>query len=52
VQFLPHRVRAVSVLEGAGFAPVITDDFLLVPLPRPGESGREIRIVFRAEPAL
>lgn len=50
VQFLPRRIRAAEVLEGAAWEPVITDDFVLVPLP-PAGTAEPIRIVFRARPA-
>ncbi len=49
VQFLPRRIGAAEVLEGADWNPVVTDDFVLVPLPQAGEP-EPIRIVFRAVP--
>lgn len=48
IQYLPWRVRDVEVVEGANLEPVITDDFLLVPLPPSGNAPRSIRLVFRA----
>ena len=46
VQFLPHRIQPAQVLEGAELNPVITDDFVLVPLPK--EYQGKYRVVFRA----
>jgi len=46
VQFLPHRIQPAQVLEGAELNPVITDDFVLVPLPK--EYQEKYRVVFRA----
>ena len=36
VQLLPHRIDAesVKIVEGAELKPVVTDNFVLVPLPR------------------
>ena len=48
VQFLPHRITGVELLEGAGWSPVITDDFILVPNPGKGE---RLRVRFKAKPA-
>ena len=51
VQLLPHRIRAQSVRisEGADLDPLVTDNFILVPLPRKWEAQRPYRVVFRAE---
>jgi zinc protease len=48
--FLPGRVRpeSVRIVEGAELKPVVTDDFLLVPLPQPAAETKVYRIVFRA----
>jgi len=48
VQYLPHRIKAAQVLEGADLNPTITDDFVLVPNPREAQPERNYRIVFRA----
>jgi hypothetical protein len=45
--FLPHRVKNVTVTEGKQLKPVVTDNFLLVPLP--AEADKPVRVVFRAE---
>ncbi len=50
VQFLPWRVEAARVIEGADLKPVITDTFILVPNPRQCDPARNYRIVFRAQP--
>ena len=34
VVFLPKRIGKAEVLEGAELKPVLTDDFILVPLPQ------------------
>ena len=49
VQFLPHRVSEVHVLDGQQLEPVIADDFILVPNPRE-VNGKEPYVVrFRAD---
>ncbi len=48
IAFLPHRVKAVQILEGADLHPVVADDFLLVPNPRTCDPNRRYRVVFRA----
>jgi zinc protease len=51
VQLLPHRIDAASVklLEGAELKPLLTDNFLLVPLPRDSEAKASYRVVFTAK---
>lgn len=51
IQFLPQRVRDVRILEGADLQPVVTDDFLLVPLPAATDLRESYRVVFQAQPA-
>jgi zinc protease len=34
IQFLPHRLGPAKIFEGAELNPVITDDFILIPLPK------------------
>lgn len=46
VQFLPRRLTDVEVVEGAEWQPVITDDFVLVPLP-PTDRTEPVTVVFR-----
>jgi zinc protease len=52
VQLLPRRIDAsrVKVVAGAELAPVIADDFVLVPLPRPAETPAEYQVLFHAPP--
>jgi len=50
IEYLPHRIRPALVLEGAELAPVITDDFVLVPDPGGCRPDRPHRVVFRASP--
>ena len=47
-QFLPRRVSGVELVEGADLQPLVTDNFLLVPLPIACDPNRTYRIVFRA----
>jgi len=49
VALLPHRVKDVRLLEGQDLKPVVTDDFLLVPLPDKCELGRVYKVVFQAD---
>jgi zinc protease len=51
IEYLPHRIRPAKVLEGAELAPVITDDFVLVPNPGRCQLDHPYRVVFRAAPA-
>jgi hypothetical protein len=50
VHFLLHRIdpRTVRILEGAELAPLVTDDFLLVPCSGKLDPWRPSRLVFRA----
>ena len=48
VAFLGHRVRNIELLEGKDLAPVIADDFVLVPRPGKCDPERIYRVVFRA----
>ena len=45
---LDHRVENVRILEGKKYAPVVADDFILVPRPDPSNS-QPIAIVFEAD---
>jgi zinc protease len=49
---LPHRIQIASVQieEGADLEPLITDNFILVPLPKSCDPGHVYRIAFRASP--
>ena len=48
-QFLPHRIEASSVriVAGADLAPLITDNFVLVPLPSQFDPARQYQVIFR-----
>jgi len=48
VQLLPHRVKDIKIVQGQALHPVVTDNFLLVPLPRTGEAKKAYRVVFQA----
>ena len=50
VHFLPRRIGTAEIVAGAEWRPVVTDDFLLVPLPPAGHVD-PIRIVFRPRAA-
>ena len=49
IQFLPHRVKHVEIVEGADLNPVVTDDFLLVPNPVECDPNKNYRVSFRAQ---
>jgi zinc protease len=46
VAFLPRRIGEAKVVAGEEWKPVITEDFILVPLP-PKEHAEPVRIVFQ-----
>ncbi len=48
VAYLPRRIGSAEVLDGADLNPVITDDFVLVPLPEKCDPSRDYKVVFRA----
>ena len=48
IQFLPHRVEKIEVVEGSDLKPVVTDDFVLVPNPGDCDPNRTYRVSFRA----
>lgn len=48
VEFLPHRIEAVEILEGRDLSPTIADDFILVPNPGTCDPSRAYRVSFRA----
>ncbi len=49
VQFLPRRVKEITIIEDSGLEPLITDDFLLIPNPRMCQPDSSYRVVFRAQ---
>ena len=53
VQFLPGRIdpATVKITSGAELKPVITDDFVLVPLPSPDAAPAPLTLSFTASPA-
>jgi hypothetical protein len=50
VEFLPQRLADVELVSGAEWQPVVTDTFVLVPLP-PADREEPVQIVFRGRPA-
>lgn len=48
VELLPHRVSDMKIIAGADLAPVVTDDFILVPNPRVCDESRTYRVIFTA----
>ncbi len=48
IQFFPERIAGHKVLEGADLKPVITDNFILAPMPRTAAAGQTWRVVFEA----
>lgn len=51
VAFLPERIGKATIVRGGELAPVITDDFVLVPNPKTVEEGKAYKVVFNAEKA-
>ncbi len=49
IELLPYRIANVEILEDSGLAPVITDDFVLVPNPRHYDAAKVYRVRFRAD---
>ncbi len=50
VQFLPRRLSGLKLIEGADLNPLVTDTFVLVPLPSP-DSDTPLRVVFGGDSA-
>lgn len=48
IQFFAERLGQATVTQGAEWNPVITDDFILVPAPKPKEPSHPIVIRFKA----
>lgn len=49
IQFLPHRLKNIQILSGSQWHPVVTDNFVLVPLPLQYDAATEYHISFRGE---
>jgi len=49
IAFLPQRVRDVEIIAGAGFNPVVTGNFILVPNPGKCDGKQACRVVFTAK---
>jgi len=47
---LPRRIGEAQVTEGADLRPVVTDNFLLLPLPAKLEKGKTLRVAFTVAP--
>ena len=48
IAFLPQRIKGAKLLEGEALAPVIGDDFVLIPNPGTATPARELRVVFQS----
>ena len=48
-QLLPHRIKDVIINQGEDYRPVITDNFILVPLTGSCKKGDIFKFVFHAE---
>ena len=48
---LPHRIAKPTIIEGGDHQPVVTDNFVLVPLVGSFSSGDEVKIIFDADRA-
>ena len=51
IQFLPKRLKNIRVLTGTEWNPVLTDNFLLMPLPKVNDPSHHFRVTFRGEVA-
>ena len=49
VQWLPKRVGNVKIVSGVDLAPVIADDFVLIPNPKECDTSRVYEVVFTAD---
>jgi zinc protease len=49
IEFFPRRLKNVQIVEGADLAPLIADDFLLIPDPSECDPDHTYRVRFRAE---
>ncbi len=47
VEFLPHRLQDIEIVDDGGLQPVVADDFILVPNPKVCDPQRVYRITFR-----
>jgi hypothetical protein len=50
VAYLPQRLKDAKVVSGQDLAPVITDDFILVPRPATCDPEKLYKVVFTAQP--
>jgi zinc protease len=50
VSYLPQRLKDVNVVAGEDLAPIIADDFILVPRPSTCDPERTYRVVFTGSP--
>lgn len=48
IQFLPHRIHDVEILQGKDLGAVISDDFVLLPRPNAPDPSGIYRLRFRA----
>ena len=48
MQWLPHRIKDVKIIKGADLKPVITDNFILLPLSGTFKQGGVVEVVFEA----
>lgn len=49
VQLLPHRIGSIELVSGQELAPVIADNFILVPNPKTCDPSKKYEIVFKAK---
>lgn len=48
VHFFPHRLKDIEIVSGKDLAPVITDNFILVPNPKICDPNKTYRVEFKA----
>ncbi|MBN2164177.1 MAG: hypothetical protein JXR25_13585 [Pontiellaceae bacterium] len=48
--FLPQRLENIELIDGEKYAPVLTDNFVMVPLSGSFKSGESVQIIFSGTP--
>ena len=49
---LPKSLEGIEILEGGEYGPVVTDNFILLPLSGEFKAGEKITVRFRGKPAI
>ncbi|MCP4375126.1 MAG: hypothetical protein GY794_02945 [bacterium] len=51
IAYLPHRIKDVKIIKGAGLKPTITDNFILIPNPKTCDPKKTYELTFTASKA-